>query len=158
VGKDIIYLVPTIVINQTDLNQVTKGLMSWQIDMPSSSSLLSELKLWQQHWVHRHTLQGEIPSDLHTSLAICDEDIYPNIHVLLKIGCTLPISTCEAERSFSCYRRVKTHLRSSMNTERLAGLTLMHLHDDVDIDIDDICQNYITRHNRRMFQSCILYD
>ena len=108
VGKDIFYLVPTIVINQTDLNEVTKGLMFWQIDMPSSSSLLSELKLWQQHWVHRHTLQGEIPSDLHTSLAICDEDIYPNIHVLLKIGCTLPISLCEAERSFSCYRRVKT--------------------------------------------------
>ena len=126
--------------------------------MPSSSSLLSELKLWQQDWVHRHTLQGEIPSDLHTSLAICDEDIYPNIHVLLKIGCTLPISTCEVERSFSCYRRVKTHLCSSMNTERLAGLTLMHLHDDVDINIDDICQNFITRHNRRMFQSCILYD
>ena len=27
VGKDIFYLVPTIVINQTDLNQVTKGLI-----------------------------------------------------------------------------------------------------------------------------------
>ena len=76
VGKDICYLVPTIVIKQTDLNQVTKGSMFWQIDMPSLSSLLSELKLWQQHWVNRrYTLQGEIPSDLHTSLAICDQDI-----------------------------------------------------------------------------------
>ena len=74
--KDIFYLVPTIVINQTDLNYVTKGLMFWQIDMPSSSSLLSEIKLWQQHWVNRYAQQGEIPSDLHTSLAICDEEIF----------------------------------------------------------------------------------
>ena len=61
-----------------------------------------------------------------------------NIHALLKIGCTLPISTCEAERLFSCYRRVKAHLHSSMITERLAGLTFDDLQYDIDINVDDI--------------------
>ena len=88
----------------------------------------------------------------------CDAEVYLNIQVLLKIGCTLPVSSCEAERSFSGYRRVKSYIRSSMTTERLAGLTLMHLHNDIEIDVDLICQQYISKYNRRMFKSCILFE
>ena len=47
-------------------------------------------------------------------------------------------TSCEAERSFSGLRRTKTFLRSSMCIERLAGLALMHLHNDLDIDGDVI--------------------
>ena len=43
----------------------------------------------------------------------------------------MPITSCEAERSFSALRRTVSYLRSSMSEERLAGLTLMHLHRDV---------------------------
>ena len=39
----------------------------------------------------------------------------------------MPITSCEAERSFSALRRTVSYLRSSMSEERLAGLTLMHL-------------------------------
>ena len=60
-----------------------------------------------------------------------DRDVYPNISTLLTIGCTLPVSSCEAERSFSGFRRIKTFLRSSMGIERLAGLALMHLRNDL---------------------------
>ena len=35
---------------------------------------------------------------------------------------THPASTCQVERSFSTLRRVKTWLRSTMSTERFAGL------------------------------------
>ena len=45
-----------------------------------------------------------------------------NILVLLKIGCILPVSSCEAERSFSGYRRVKSYIHSSMIAERLTGI------------------------------------
>ena len=31
----------------------------------------------------------------------------------------------------------------------------MHLHSDVDIEV---CEAIISRHNRKMFQSCILYQ
>ena len=37
---------------------------------------------------------------------------FPNVHRLLLIGCTLPISRAEAERSFSLMKRIKTCTRS----------------------------------------------
>ena len=52
------------------------------------------------------------------------------------------MSNCEAERSFSALRRIKSYLRSTMSSERFAGLALMHLHSDVDIDIDEVCEAY----------------
>ena len=63
--------------------------------------------------------------------------MHPNIRVLLIIGCTLPVSSAEAERSISGLRRIKSYLRNRMSDERLSGL--MHLHHDLDIDIDEIC-------------------
>ena len=68
------------------------------------------------------------------------------------------MSSCEAEKSFSALRRIKSYLRSTMSSERFSGLALMHLHSDVDIDIDEVCEAFISKHNRKMFQSCILYQ
>ena len=78
--------------------------------------------------------------DIANCLKEANRDVYPDIFTLLTIGCALPVYSCEAERSFSGLRRIKTFLRSSMGIERLAGLTLMHLHNDLDIDEDKICQ------------------
>ena len=50
------------------------------------------------------------------------------------------MSSCDAERSFYGLRRIKTFLHSSMGIERLAGLALMQLHNDLIIDEDKICQ------------------
>ena len=50
--------------------------------------------------------------------------MYPNIRVLLIIGCTLPVSSAEAERLFSGLRRIKSYLRNRMSA-RLSGLALM---------------------------------
>ena len=40
----------------------------------------------------------------------------------------------------------------------LSGLALMQLHHDFDIDIDEICTIFVTKHKRRMSQGCILYE
>ena len=58
---------------------------------PTSSLLLSELiKIVKA--VRQHT----------DNLALCrfshDEDVNPNIRSLITVACTLPISSCEAER------------------------------------------------------------
>ena len=57
-----------------------------------------------------------------------DEDMYPNIRVLLIIGCTLPISSAEAERSFSGLRRIKSYLRNRMSDEQLSVETNLSNH------------------------------
>lgn len=100
----------------------------------------------------------DIPTDLHSSLQLTDSDVFPNITVLLIISCTLPITSAEAERSFSGLRRIKSYLRSRMTEERLSGLALMHIHSEMDINVETICDLFVTKHRRRMFQSCILYQ
>ena len=84
--------------------------------------------------------------------------MYPNILVLLIIGCTFPVSSAEAERSFSGLRRIKSYLRNRMTDEQLSGLALMYLHQGLDIDVDEICTTFVTKHRRRMFQGYILYE
>ena len=63
----------------------------------------------------------------------------------------------EVEGSFSGLRRIKSYLRNRMSDERLSGLALMYLHHDLDIDVDEICTIFVTKHKRKMFQGCILY-
>ena len=80
--------------------------------------------------------------------------MYSNIRVLFIIGCPLPVSSAESERSFSGLQRIKSYLRNRMSDERLSGLALMHLYHDLDIDVDEICTIFVTKHKRRMFQGC----
>ena len=70
------------------------------------------------------------------ALKECDEDMYPNLYLLLKICCTIPATSCECERSASALRRLHTFNRASMTQERLSSLALMHIHYLTDIDLD----------------------
>ena len=49
------------------------------------------------------------------------------VHILLKIYLTVPVTTATAERSFSVLRRVKTYLRSSISQQRLNHCMLLYL-------------------------------
>ena len=53
--------------------------------------------------------KGDIPNNLLQSLAVCDKYLFPNIHYFLVIACTLPITSAEAEMSFSLMRRLKLY-------------------------------------------------
>ena len=114
-------------------------------------------QLWQ-YFRKQYTPTIQLPGNLIECVNYADEDMYPNIRVLLIIGCTLPVSSAEAELSFSGLRRIKLYLRNRMSDERLSGLALMHLHHDLDIDVDEICTIFVTKYKRRMFQECILYE
>ncbi|XP_025205786.1 52 kDa repressor of the inhibitor of the protein kinase-like [Melanaphis sacchari] len=72
------------------------------------------------------------------ALIICNEQIYPNIFLLLKILCTLPVSTTSPERMFSTLKRVKTYLRNTMGQERLNGLAMLSVHRDIELNPDHI--------------------
>ena len=53
------------------------------------------------------------PSTLVKTLEKCDKDFFPNIHTLLRIACTLPVTSCECERANSTLKCVKTSLHST---------------------------------------------
>ena len=69
-----------------------------------------------------------LPDNLLQALGTCDKDSFPNIHCLLVIACTLPISSAEAERSFSLLRKIKSYLRSTMSEECLSDLSVIAMH------------------------------
>ena len=116
---------------------LAEKLQFWQQDLPTPSSLLSELKEWQYFW-KQCTTTSQLSGNLIVCVKYADEDMYPNIRVLLTIGCTLPVSSAEAERSFSGLRRIKSYRRNRKSDERSSGLALIHLHHDLDIDVDEI--------------------
>ena len=62
----------------------------------------------------------------------------------------MPVSTAPPERSFSTMRRVKTYLRSTMKTERLAALALIHAYRDIAIDVEAVILEFCAKKNSRL--------
>ena len=69
-------------------------------DLPLFLCFASEFDLWQHKW----KVDSELGSTLNTpekALDHVDCDFFPNIHTLLCIMGTLPVISCECERSIS---------------------------------------------------------
>ena len=77
---------------------------------------------------------------------------------VLCILCTLPVTSCSSERSFSGLKRIKTALRSNMGNQRLTGLSLLHLHHDIPVDTSAVIDDFSCRYPRRMKLTNILED
>jgi len=60
------------------------------------------------------------------------------------LNSAIPISTFEAERSFGKIRLVKSHLRTTMTTERLSDIILIAAHKSraKDIDLDKVVDQF----------------
>lgn len=109
--------------------------------------ILSELEFWKLK------LEREKGQESHSAIhffKMCDMDLFPCIHFLLKIFITLPYSNASAERTFSSLRRIKTWLRSTMGQERLTGLALMHVHHQIELDPDRIIDKYANKNKHRL--------
>ena len=147
-------IVPSVMVTLPDeecASKVSQLADMYQDDLPSPNSVLSELHCWQMKWQHQLREHGQTSLPLsptatfrHTSA------MYPNIKALISILCTLPVTSCSAERSISGLKRIKTASRSSMTTQRLYGLTLLHVHRDLPIDIEAAVDEFSRHHPRRM--------
>ena len=57
------------------------------------------------------------------SISYADADMYPNVHVVLKLLLILPVGSCTRGRSCSALRHLKTKTE-----DRLCGLAMLHVH------------------------------
>ena len=155
-------VVPSIMLSLTREECTTKLRQfaeMYQDDLPSPDCIESELHCWWMKWqreVREHG-QASLPTTPSQTLRHITT-MYPNIRVLVTILCTLPVTSCTAERSFSALKRIKTALRSSMGTDRLTGLALLHMHRDVPLDISEVIDEFARCHPRRLQMSNILTD
>ena len=61
---------------------------------------------------------------------------YPNICVLYKLFVTIPVSSAQAERTFSRLKLIKNYLRSTMGEDRLSALAILYIERDLAEKID----------------------
>ena len=80
------------------------------------------------------------------------QTVLPLLCKLTKIFWTIPITSCSAERSFSCLRHLKNYLRSTMGQERLSTLALLEIEKDIIPDIQKIIENFATNKPHRKLQ------
>ena len=141
-------------ISKKDENAVTSLLNvlkeKWEHILPLPAAFESELFRWSNHWKRQEAMPDESVASIIASHA--DGIFFPNIRELLKILAVLPIGSTEAERSFSCLRRLHTWLRSTMTTDRLSDLSVIAMHGNtmVALETDSICRAFMELHPRRM--------
>ena len=97
--------------------------------------------------------QAEVASALNTpekALKHADGDFFPNIQVLLNIMGTIPVTSCDCDRSISMLCLIKTPLRSTMGQVRLNGLAIFFCHREIKISPEQVVEEFARRHPRQM--------
>ena len=104
-----------------------------QNDLRNPEVFDQELWRWKAHWQGTWpTLPDKNqPTTLAQTMKQVDKLEYPNIYTLLQIGCTVPVTSCECERSASALKRLHHYNRVCMTQDRLSACALMYIHHDV---------------------------
>jgi hypothetical protein len=58
-------------------------------------------------------------------------DGFPDLRQVLQLALTVPVANVAAERSFSCMRRVRSYVHSSMKEDRLSALSNINIETDL---------------------------
>ena len=77
--------------------------------------------------------------------------LYSQLSELVRLLLVISVSSSTAERSFSCLRRLKTYLRSTMAQERLNHLLILNMHQDKTdlIDLRSIARDFVSLNGTR---------
>ena len=150
-ASTLLILIPSI-ITKPDYHEETMADLTglYLNDLPNPDIVDQELLLWKNKW--SSTSVESRTSTLAESVKKCDEKRFPNVFVLLKIGSTLPVTSCDGERSFSAMRRLRHWLRRSMKTVRLTSLALMNINRDIAVDYDEVARLFFQLHPRKTNQ------
>jgi hAT family C-terminal dimerisation region len=74
------------------------------------------------------------------------------VETLIRLLLVVPATSCEAERSFSGLRRLKTWLRSTMTQRRLNSVAVCNVHKNYldKIDLLNVANNFVDVHGKRL--------
>ncbi|KAI3709113.1 hypothetical protein L2E82_38872 [Cichorium intybus] len=78
-------------------------------------------------------------------------DCFPNAIIAYRVLLTIPVTVASAERGFSKLKLLKSYLRSTMSQERLNGLAMIAIENDIleTIDYEDLVNNFASKNARR---------
>ncbi|XP_074369147.1 uncharacterized protein LOC141710286 [Apium graveolens] len=80
---------------------------------------------------------------------------YPNAWIAYRIVVTIHVTVVEAERTFSRLKLIKSYLRSSMSQDRLNGLALLSIENELasSLDYSKIIERFTSQKPRKKFQN-----
>ena len=139
-------LVPSVLCSQEV--DITKAVDMYKDDLPTPELIDQEVRRWKLKWEGKPT--QDQPSSCAKAIKECDAQQFPNISQLLKLACTLPVTSCECERSASTLRRLNNFMRASMGKERLSALAMIHTHYDMVIDTEEAVNIFARLHARKL--------
>jgi len=90
------------------------------LEIDCKSSAKAELEMWRTYFKDKEVLPQ-------SALEFANPMIFRNVRKMLIHIMVLPITSCEAEQSFSALRRI-TFLRTTMGNDKLNGLALLNMH------------------------------
>ena len=67
---------------------------------------------------------------------------FPNACIAFRILLIIPVTIASAERSFSKLRLIKSYLRSTMSQEKLSGLAILSIENEILAELE--CKNLIS--------------
>ena len=79
-------------------------------------------------------------------------ELLPNLTVALRILLTVPVTVASGERSFSRLKLIKTFLRLTMSQDRLVGLAILSIENDVvqTLDFADLLSQFASQKARKI--------
>lgn len=119
-------------------------------DYPEINAQLLEIQLPMFKHNYMYSSCGEATNIL-KDLPVEVRGLFTEVETLIRLLLVVPVSSSEAERSFSALRRLKTWLRTTMTQQRLNHVAVCHIHRDK-LDLltkKSVCAQFISFTPRR---------
>ncbi|KAJ8887145.1 hypothetical protein PR048_013360 [Dryococelus australis] len=129
-------------------DEVMQGAEPYKDDLRCISALKGELPVWKQIW--KSDSSQNFPKS--PAEGYKQASALRNIRVMFQLLCVLPITTNTVQRSFSTLCRLKTYLRSTMTEDRLNGLALLHIHQEIAfaMKLEEVIDIFARKHQRKL--------
>ena len=136
------YLVPA-KLNAFNSGVQDKPYETYKTDLSEKRDFDNEILRWQTKWSHSADEKPVALTETQSSTLIWTFTTWSQL-----LPSTMPVPTATTKRSFSTMRT--TYFRSTIKTERLAALALMHGYRDIPIDVEAVIREFCAKKNRRL--------
>ncbi|XP_066913181.1 52 kDa repressor of the inhibitor of the protein kinase-like [Clytia hemisphaerica] len=155
------YILPTTVL-KGDIwkTKIRAFAMKYRKDLPEPMNIEMEMEQWEHYWQQNKKEQTRLPDTIVSTLKSIDpvKKWFPNIYRILCLIAVVPATSNSCERSISRLRLLKTYLRSRMLQDRLTSLALVYIHREIELDPEEVVDEFAKNNRHRMEFRDILVD
>ena len=77
-------------------------------------------------------------------------EYFPNAYIAFRILLTISVTVASTERSFSKLKLIKSYLRSTMLQERLSGLAILSIENEMLAECKNLISNFASQKARKI--------